>query len=77
MGNSFDIIESIVCEILKDEGKRVDVKIGLETRLREDLGFDSLMLAVLTVKVEGATGVDVFEDGIVTTIGEIVEKTSR
>ena len=40
-------------------------------RLREDLGFDSLALAELTVHIEVAYGVDVFAEGLVATLGEI------
>lgn len=43
-------------------------------RLREDLGFDSLALAELTVRIEDATGVDVFADGLVARAGEIRER---
>lgn len=46
---------------------------GLEDRcsLRDDLGFDSLALAELTVRIEDATGVDVFAGGIVATVGAV------
>ena len=36
------------------------------------LDLDSLDLAVLTVKLEAKTGVDVFANGIVSTVGEIL-----
>ena len=39
--------------------------------LRSDLGFDSLALAELTVRLEEATGVDVFAEGIVSRVGEV------
>lgn len=45
--------------------------------LRIDLGFDSLDLAELTVRIEKATGVDVFADSFVNTVGEILEKLVR
>ncbi len=45
--------------------------------LRADLEFDSLELAVLTVKIEAEFGVDVFADVVVTTVGEIEEKIRR
>jgi acyl carrier protein len=44
------------------------------SRLREDIGFDSLDLAELTVRIEEAFEVDVFADGIVRTVGEIEAK---
>ena len=47
-----------------------------ETRLREDLGFDSFDLAELTVRIEDEFRVDVFADGIVRTV-EIMAKLGR
>lgn len=41
-------------------------------KLREDLGLDSIMLAELTVRVEDKTSTDIFENGLVLTLGEIV-----
>lgn len=46
-------------------------------RLREDIGFESLDLAELTVRIEEKFGVDVFADGLVHTVGEIHEKIVR
>lgn len=43
-------------------------------RLREDLGFTSFDLAELTVKIEDEYDIDIFEDGLVNTIGEILSK---
>ncbi|MCC5807653.1 MAG: acyl carrier protein [Opitutales bacterium] len=39
--------------------------------LRRDLGFDSLDLAELTVRLEERFGVDVFADGLVHTVAEV------
>lgn len=52
-------------------------RLEADMRLREDLGLDSLELAVLTVKIEAVHGVDVFADGLVTTVGEIEQKIGR
>ena len=46
-------------------------------RWREDIGFESLDLAELTVRIEEKFGVDVFADGLVATVGEVVEKIER
>ncbi len=43
-------------------------------RLREDYGFTSFDLAELTVKVEDEYDIDIFEDGLVNTVGEILAK---
>ena len=45
-----------------------------ETKLREDLGFDSLGLALLTVHIEEEFNVDIFEDDIVSKVGQIYKK---
>lgn len=42
--------------------------------LKNDLGFDSFMLAELTVEIEEETGIDIFADSIVYTIGDIRKK---
>lgn len=44
---------------------------------RDDIGFDSLDLAELTVRIEEKFGVDVFGDGVVTTVGEVVQKIEK
>ena len=41
--------------------------------LRDDLGFDSLDLAELTVKIEDTLKVDIFENGFVYTIGDVIK----
>ena len=43
-----------------------------EIHLRKDLGFDSLDLAELTVKVEDQFKIDIFENGVVDTIEEVM-----
>lgn len=42
--------------------------------LRDDLNLDSFDMAELTVHIEEEFGVDVFEDGIIKTVGEILAK---
>ena len=42
--------------------------------MREDYGFTSFDLAELTVNVEDEFDVDIFEDGLVNTVGEIINK---
>ena len=46
-------------------------------RLNGDIGFESLDLAELTVRIEEKFGVDVFADGLVHTVGEIEAKILR
>lgn len=45
-----------------------------EQNLMDDLEFDSLDLAELTVRCEKEFGIDIFEDGIVTTVQEALDK---
>ncbi|MDY0104813.1 MAG: acyl carrier protein [Lentimicrobium sp.] len=68
-----NIIE-IINIVLKNRGKDEMKIINESSSLREDIGFDSLDLAELTVRIEAEYEVDIFEDGIVNTVGEILEK---
>lgn len=61
-------------QILANKGRSLVAEISEEQKLREDVGFDSLDLAELTVKVEVEFDVDIFEDGLIFTVGEILDK---
>lgn len=50
------------------------VELHETDKLREDLGLTSFDLAELTVNIEVEFDVDIFEDGLVNTIGEIYKK---
>ena len=56
----------IINTVLENRGK---VKVAAITR-----GLDSLDLAELTVRVEVEYNIDIFEDGVVTTVGDILNK---
>lgn len=64
----------IINSILEQNEKEPISQLDNSMSLREDLGFDSLDLAQLTVIIEDKFGVDIFEDGIVDTIQEILDK---
>ncbi len=64
----------IVNQVLNNSGKEPVRDLGRESSLQRDLGFDSVELAELTVRIEAEFGVDIFADGIVRTVGEIVDK---
>lgn len=51
--------------------------IRAEMKLREDLNLTSFDLAELTVKIEDEFDIDIFEDGLVSTVGEIFEKLQK
>jgi acyl carrier protein len=42
--------------------------------LTQDLGLESLDLAELTVKIEDEYGVDIFENELIDTVGEVLQK---
>jgi acyl carrier protein len=63
----------IINEVLSDSNSQVE-SITSETDLRNDLGMDSINLALLTVLIEDEYGVDVFEDGMVSTVADIEKK---
>lgn len=65
---------SIINTVLENRGKATVSSISENMSLKDDLGLDSLGLAELTVRIEAEFDVDIFEDGIVTTVGEIMQK---
>ncbi len=67
-------ILGIVNEIRVSKGMSIFDSISELDRLREDYGFTSFDLAELTVKIEDEYDIDIFEDGLVNTVGEILAK---
>jgi acyl carrier protein len=65
---------AIINEMREESGKNTIDKLESSMDLRDDLELDSLMLAELTVRVEDEFDVDIFEDGIIQTIGDILIK---
>jgi len=64
-------IKKIIKEILAENDMPYDIEINADSQLR-DLGLTSFDLATLTVKIEDEYDVDIFEDGLVSKVGEIV-----
>jgi acyl carrier protein len=64
-------LEEIISDLLEGSGKTTSGVYLDETNLVNDLGFDSLDLAELTVLIEEEYGVDIFEHKIIRTVGEI------
>lgn len=56
--------------------EKIEILTGEES-LREVLGLTSFDLAELTVKLEDEYDIDIFEDGLVSTVGEIFEKLEK
>jgi len=71
-----DKIYEIIKTVMTNSSINNSVGINRYTDLRKDLSLDSLALAELAVRVEEEYGVDVFEDGIVETVQEIIDKVS-
>ena len=67
-------LKEILNTVLINRGKGKISVLELNTHLRNDIGFDSLDLAELTVRIEAEYDIDIFEEGIVNTVGEILKK---
>jgi len=72
-----NILKDIINNVRENNGMSPLESISENMDLRTDIGFDSLDLAELTVKIEKETGIDVFADSFVNTVGEILEKISK
>ncbi len=64
---------SIINDLKQSKGDKILTSIKSSDSLSDDLNFDSLDLAELTVIIEKEFGVDIFEKKIITSIGEIKE----
>ena len=71
---NMDKLLTIINTVLENRGKATMASINENMSLKDDIGLDSLGLAELTVRIEAEYDVDIFEDGIVTTVGEIMQK---
>lgn len=65
---------AIINEILTAKGEDIINHLSVDNSLRDDFNFTSFDLAELTVKIEDEFDIDIFEDGLVSTIGEIYAK---
>ena len=72
-----DTILKIINEIRQTKGLVVLESIKDEQTLRNDLELTSFDLAELTVKIEDEYDIDIFEDGLVNTVGEIFAKLEK
>jgi len=64
----------IINSIKKNKQDKPVETLTEKMRLREDLNLDSFDLAELTVKIEDEFDIDIFEEGLVLTVGEILNK---
>jgi acyl carrier protein len=68
-----------VIEIIKNLIIENDIEVSTEeindsTSLMNELGLDSFNLAQLTVEIESEFGVDIFENGVITSVGDIFKQ---
>jgi acyl carrier protein len=64
----------VINRVLDSNEMDVVESINDSMNLKNELGFDSFMLAELTVEIEEEVGIDIFADGVVNTIGDIRKK---
>ena len=74
MNNKKKVIEIIKKIIVENDIEFSVDEINDSTLLTNDLGLDSLDLALLTVEIESEFGVDIFENGLISRVGEIFEQ---
>ena len=68
---------SIINDIRKSKNLKVLESLKETDNLRNDLNLTSFDLAELTVRIEDEFGVDIFEEGLISTIGEIYERLRK
>jgi acyl carrier protein len=64
----------IINLVLENKGEPLLDSLNLTDDLRDDLGLDSLDLAELTVRIEDEFGIDIFSNGLINNIGQIIEQ---
>ena len=70
-------IKKIINEILINDSRPILESINKKMSLRDDIGLDSLDLAQLTVQIEEKYSVDIFEDGFVDYVEDVIKKINR
>ena len=72
-----ELLLGLINTVRGNKGQDRIVALRPDLRLRQDLGFDSFDLAELTVRIEEACQMDIFADGLVHTVGEVLAKLER
>lgn len=72
-----EFVKNIINEVRSLKGLAPIEKIEENMDLREDLALSSFDLAELTVRIEDEYDIDIFEDGLVNTVGEIYAKLEK
>ena len=74
INHSQSLLLEFINSIKRNTGKPVLQTISNEQSLQADLRLDSLDLAELTVLIESKCGIDIFKDGIVATVQDVLNK---
>lgn len=77
MTDKMQVLVDIINEIREDKDEQILTNIAEMTSLRDDVGMDSIDLAVLTANLDAKFGIDIFADGIVDTVGEVLERLEK
>jgi acyl carrier protein len=65
----------IILNLLKENSIEINShEINESTSLTNDLRLDSFNLAQLTVEIESEFGVDIFENGVISNVGDILKQ---
>lgn len=74
-------MEQKVLEIINNIRAAKDMapiaELHTEDKLRDDLGLTSFDLAELTVNIEDEFDIDIFEDGLVDTVGRSTQNSHK
>ena len=68
---------AIINEIRATKELSAVSSLNVNDNLRNDLDLNSFDLAELTVRIEYEFDIDIFEDGLVNTIGEVLAKLEK
>ena len=72
--NKENKIKELILEILDENSTTLEYPITLDSHLTNDIGLDSLNLALLTVRIEDEFNIDIFENGLVFTVSDILDR---
>ena len=73
MNNLDAKIKACVLELINENNLDFNGEILNEYNLKDDLGFDSLNMVHLVVRIEDEFNVDIFSEGKISTINELIE----
>jgi acyl carrier protein len=68
-----DLIKQTILQVIKENKIDYLGKIEDNYSLKDDLGFDSLNMVHLVVKIEDEYNVDMFSEGKISTVIELID----